>query len=181
MTNRWHSPTLQAGQTESIRTLWIPAFAGMTKRMPAETAAERGESPSEAAGLRGPRRETTKVAPGAAEETEGFRGPRSKTGGKAKRSRKGLRSCEGRQARSRRRSVPAPGAAEETEGFRGPRSKTGGEAKRSRGACGAMRETRRGRIVGIKKPQVHEFCAAKQAIGTWLFAVGSEVCRLVKK
>ncbi len=69
-------------------------------------------SPSEAAGLRviepgrhrrpgglpsrlSLRRETPKVAPGATEETEGFRGPRSKTNGKAKRSRKGLRSRRG--------------------------------------------------------------------------------------
>ena len=68
------------------------------------------------------------MAPGDAEETEGFRGPRSKTNGEAKRSRKGLRSCEarprpkrsgglpasepeGRQKLSPRRSLPAPRAA----------------------------------------------------------------------
>ncbi len=43
-------------------------------------APERSEG---AKGLRSPRRETPKVAPGAAEETGGFRGPRSKTNGKA--------------------------------------------------------------------------------------------------
>jgi len=55
-------------------------------------APERGEGAKE---LRSPRRETPKVAPGAAEEPEGFRGLRSKTNGKATRSRKGLRSPEG--------------------------------------------------------------------------------------
>jgi len=41
----------------------------MTKRMPEETAAERGESPSEAAGLRGPRGDTA----GGSEACEGRR------------------------------------------------------------------------------------------------------------
>ena len=55
-------------------------------------APERSEG---AKGLRSLRRETPKVAPGAAEETEGFRGPRSKTKAGAQRRPAGLRSRGG--------------------------------------------------------------------------------------
>ena len=84
------SSTLQAGQTESIRNPWIPAFAGMTyggrvhdfagitKRIPAETAAGRGIVRARRQGSEG-REETPQVAPKHAKgDAEG--GSRSRRG-----------------------------------------------------------------------------------------------------
>ena len=85
--------------------------------------------PEETEGLRGPRRETPMVAPGAAEETGGFRGPQ---GDQAL----SLRSAKGSAASGARPSGLAEGGTRQGVAL--------GAGTRKPKACGAGGETSRG-------------------------------------
>ncbi len=114
-----------------------------------------------AKGLRSPRRDTPKVAPGAAEETGGFRGQRSKTNGKAKRSRKGLRSCEAMACGARRETSVEP-KAERAGSRRCEQDKGRSEAKACRLAK-PWSKTRRGLRNREGRPQGCRSRERKQA------------------
>ncbi len=128
-------------------------FAGMTKRIPAETAAERGESPGEAAGLRGAKARRRRrlagksrdgcVRPGDKQgDAKRLRSTRRETNAGPQASRAGSRSCEARP----------PGLAK-------PRNKTRRglrQGQRKPKACGAARENKRGQCIGLRKRRFPE-------------------------
>jgi len=113
--------------------------------MPEETASERGESPSEAAGLRGPRGKTSAAcalvlgsvgftsrrrrpaAPERSKGAKGLRSPRSKTGGLAEPRRETNAEPQAERAGSRSRET-RQGAALGTGPWKPP-------------ACGAVEAT----------------------------------------